>query len=289
MANVKDGRVTKALKEGTSHGGRMSMDTYLKFPVEKPGDFAEVRRRMDPQDPARYPADWDERVARWKVRDYPLCLGTNACFGLYWRCRDLMGTEGLSYAFYDYPGLVHEMMDFLTDFLIAATERALRDIPDIDYFNFGEDMAFKSGPLLSPDLFREFMFEPYKRIISHFKSHGIQIVSVDTDGYAEPLLPLLIEAGVDMVWPCEIAAEMDPLVLRKKYGHALAFAGGIDKRPLTKGQDEIRRELETRILPLIEDGGYIPTIDHTAPPDISHENYCYYMELKKTMLRGDYS
>jgi uroporphyrinogen decarboxylase len=67
----------------------------------------------------------------------------------------------------------------------------------------------------------------------------------------------------------------------------LALCGGVDKRELAKDKKAIEQEVE-RILPLIEQGGYIPTVDHTVPPDVSYENFMYYMEIKMKALQGEY-
>ncbi|MFQ6043664.1 MAG: uroporphyrinogen decarboxylase family protein, partial [Candidatus Poribacteria bacterium] len=158
-----------------------------------------------------------------------------------------MGTENLSFAFYDQPKLLHEAMDFLADFFVDVTQRAVSEL-DIDYFNFFEDMACKSGPLISPQHFKEFMLPRYKRVIDFLHRHGIEIIWVDSDGNTEPLLLLFIEAGVTCHWPLEQAAGMDPIKIRKKYGLSLALSGGIDKRELAKDKKAIEKEVE-RILP----------------------------------------
>jgi len=109
---------------------------------------------------------------------------------------------------------------------------------------------------------------------------------VDTDGNSEPLIELLLDAGVDGIWPVERAAEdMDPLQLRKKYGKSLRLFGAVDKRELAKDSATIDAHLRS-LAPLIEEGGFIPTVDHTVPPDVSLDNFRYYMEAKDRLLRG---
>jgi len=276
----------KALKEGTVRGTRPSMDQYIDFPVKNMADFQEMKKRYNSKAPERYPQDWDERVKNWKARDCPLCLLTNGTFGFYSTPRTWMGTENLSLAFYDQPELIHEMMDFLADFIIDVTKRAVEEM-DIDYFNFFEDLACKSGPLISPQIFREFMLPRYKRVIDFLNRHGIKIIWVDSDGNTEPLIPLFLEAGVTCHWPLEVASDMDALKIRKEYGRDLALCGSVDKRELAKDKKAIEKEVE-RILPLIEQGGYIPTVDHTVPPDVSYDNFMYYMEIKMKALQGEY-
>lgn len=280
------GTVRKAMKEGTVRGTRPSMDQFMRFAVETPEDFEKLKKRYDPADPRRYPPWWESRVRAWPAREHPLCLCVNCAMGLYSNCRIWMGTENLSVAFYDQPKLVHEMMDCIADFTIEALRRAVEDV-EIDYFNYFEDFAYKTGPLLSPDTFREFLLPRYKRINEFLRSHGIEIITLDSDGNTEVLLPLFLEAGINGHWPLEIAADMDPRKLRREYGHDLALSGGIDKRALARGRKAIDEEVLSKLPGLLEDGGYIPTVDHTVPPDVSYADFLYYMELKQRCLDGE--
>jgi len=279
------GIIHKALKEGTVRGTRPSMDQYLRFAVETPEDFEALKQRYDPTDPARYPADYPAIVERLKTRDHPVCLCVNCAMGLYSNCRVWMGTENLSLAFYDQPALVHDMMEFIADFAIKALRRALQDV-EIDYFNYFEDLAYKTGPLISPALFREFMLPRYQRINAFLRSHGVDLITLDSDGNTEVLIPLFIEAGISGHWPCEIAADMEPVKLRREYGRDMAFMGGIDKRALAKGRRAIDEEVLSKVPQLLEAGGYIPYIDHTVPPDVSWQDFLYYMDLKQRCLEG---
>jgi uroporphyrinogen decarboxylase len=114
----------------------------------------------------------------------------------------------------------------------------------------------------------------------------VKVIELDSDGNTEALLPMLIEAGFNCHWPLESAANMDPVKIRKKYGTSLALMGGIDKRELAKGKKAIEEELRRKVLPMLETGGYIPTVDHTIPPDVSLENALYYFELKRAIAEG---
>jgi uroporphyrinogen decarboxylase len=242
-----------------------------------------MQKRFDAASPARYPLWWDELVRRWQGRHYPLCLLTNGTIGLYAQLRRWVGTEALSYLFYDDPAFVEEMLDFTVDFTLSLTVRARRDV-QFDYFNFFEDFAGKGGPLISPALFRRFLLPRYRRLIDAFRASGIQHIWLDSDGDTRALLPLLIEAGITCHWPLEQASGMDPLALRREYGRDMVFCGGIDKRELARGRKEVAAEVEAKIPPMLDSGGFIPHVDHTFPPDIPYENFLYYMELKQKLL-----
>jgi len=282
------GVVTKALKAGTVDGGRMCMDQYLAFPVSRPEDFADVKRRLIAAVPQRYPDDLDDRIEAWSRRDFPLVFGRNcAANGFYWRAREFMGTEALSLAWYEQPGLMHEMMEFYADFIIETSRPVLERI-DVEYFTLNEDLAMKSGPLLSPELYRQFIFPHLKRMVEFFRGHGTKHFAIDSDGDPTVLVPLMMDAGVDVLWPLERAANADPVSLRKQFGKPLRLWGGVDKREVARGPEAIRAHLR-EFIPLVEEGGYIPTVDHTVPPDVSWDNFRYYMDAKMALLSGDFA
>lgn len=292
MANVyalqyKMGVTHRAMKEGTVKGMRMSMDQYIDFPVKDRASFKQWAKRFKVDITARYPKDWEGLVKRWGARDCPLCLLGNGQFGFYSMLRTWMGTEGVSYILYDDPDLVHEMLYFLADYIIELIDKALREV-EIDYFNFFEDMSFKNGPLISPEMFRKFFLPHYKRVVNHLKENGVELIIVDTDGNPMKLLPLFIEAGVNGLWPIEVAAGLDPIVIRKEFGNDLALIGGIDKRILFGSKEGIRNEVLRVLDYMLPRGGYIPTIDHAVSPEASLENFMYYLDIKKKVLEGKY-
>lgn len=281
------GVVTRALKEGSVHGGRMSMDQYLSFPVEGPEDFPDVRRRLTPAVPERYPADLDERIEAWRRRNIPLVLGTNcAANGFYWRARELMGTEALSFAWYDEPALMHEMMETYADLIIETSVPVLERI-DVEYFTLNEDLSMKAGPLLSPRTYAEFILPHLRRMVETFKGLGVRYFAIDTDGDPTLLIPHFLAAGVDIVWPIERASNVSPQEWRLRFGRQLRLWGGVDKRVLPRGPEAIRAHLR-EFIPLIEEGGFIPTIDHTVPPDVTWDNFRYYMDAKRALLAGEF-
>jgi uroporphyrinogen decarboxylase len=178
------------------------------------------------------------------------------------------------------------MCEFIADFSVTVLARALREVR-LDWFLWWEDFSFKTGPLISPAIFREFLFPRYRRCNDALLAAGVDVIFLDTDGNPTVLLPLLLEAGVNGTYPMEAAAGMDPLALRREFGRDLLLWGGVDKRTLTRGEAEIRKELLRKLPPLLDDGGYIPQLDHLAPPDIPYRNWLYYLECKQRLLEGD--
>jgi hypothetical protein len=281
------GMVRRGLKEGTVRGTRMSMDTYLDFPIKTREDWLQFRKRLNPKSPARYPMWWEDEVRALCDRTYPLLMGRDAAFGLYWKLRELMGTMGVSYAFFDQPALIEEILEYLTDFYIEIMHPALHQV-EFDMMVFSEDHAGKGGPLISPAIFKKFFARHYRRIADFVKSHGVPLCMAATDGYTVPLIGLLLDCGVDGQGPLECAAGMDPIELRRQFGTDLFLMGGIDKLVLPLGKEAIDRELYRKIPPLLDQGRYIPMIDHTVPPDVPYANWLYYLEVKKRLLEGHY-
>ncbi len=283
-----NGVISKALVTGTAEGMRMSMDEYISFPVETPADFAALKHRYRAESDVRYPAYWQEMLLPgWRSRQHPLILGENCSIqGYYWRAREWMGTENLSYGWYDEPEMMHEMMEFITEFTIEMTRPFLETDVKPDYVFINEDLSMKTGPLLSPNTYVEFILPELKKLVAFFKSHGVQWVVIDTDGNPELIIPHFLDAGVDGIWPLERASDMDPVALRKKFGRDLRMWGGVDKRELAKDTAAIDDHLRV-LRPLIEEGGFIPTVDHLVPPDVSLQIFEHYMRRKHQLLRGE--
>jgi uroporphyrinogen-III decarboxylase len=265
------------MREFKDYNGNSSMPQFLKFPVETEEDFDRIKsERLELNFDKRIPQNWNSLKDHWTRRTDPLMCFADRWGGFFGPLRNLMGLQNLALAFYDQPRLVERMMDQRADVIIDITERMLEDV-EIDMFAFWEDMAYKAGPLISPGMFRKFALPRYRRVCDWLRSRGIEFIGLDSDGYIVELIPIWLDAGINVLWPFEVAAEMDVVSVRHEYGRDLAIMGGIDKRAVAAGGEKMRREVD-RVMPLVEDGGYMPEIDHSAPPDISWPNMCEYME-----------
>ena len=249
------------------------MPMFLDHPVKDRASWAEYKRRLDPNAPERWPSDWDAYVQKMNSRDEPIMLDAGSFFGFL---REWMGLERLLYTFYDDPNLIEDMMDQICYLETEVIKRVLKDIR-IDCAMFWEDMAFKTGPLISPDMFRKFMMPRYRKVTDILHSSGVDVIFVDSDGNLNELIPLWLECGINFCWPLECAAANDAVALRKRYGRNVILGGNIDKRALLKGKDAIRHEVMSKVPFLLESGGYFPSVDHLVPPDVTLENYCYFI------------
>lgn len=260
-----------------------SMPMWLEWPVKSVKDWERVKARLDPNDPRRYPKEWsDDYIQFLREAQFPVAMWL--C-GFYAVGRSYMGTVPFVSAFYKDPELVKDMMAFQADFLIESAKKAVEALGStIDIVVIHEDMSYKHGPHVSPKLFREFMLPGYKRVTGFLRQNGVETIFVDTDGNIAPLIPLLLEGGVNGLWPLEVVAGMDAVALRKQYGRSLRLMGNIDKRSLARDRAAIEREVQSKLPYLKEAGGFIPTVDHVLSPDISLENFRYYSEYIKKFL-----
>ena len=255
--------------------------SYVSHPVNHRKDWEQFSLRLDPHTPERFPADWESQVSALRGHDAPLVLSIP---GLYWKARDYLGFEHLSMMFYDDPALVHDIMEHLTLFIIEIYNRILREV-EVDCVMLSEDMAYKHAAMISPAMFREFMLPRYRRLIAFFKSHHVPVVAVDSDGHVGQLLPLWIEAGFDATFPIEAAALNDVIAYRQQYDKQLGFWGCIDKREL-RSKEQTFIEVMRKVPWLIEQGGYLPAVDHAVPPDVPLRTYLYFMELLRAITTG---
>lgn len=256
--------------------------SWLGFPVKNRPDFKEMQKRFQANTPGRFPPNWQTYISERKDRHYVL---TFTVYGPFWRVRDWVGFENLCLMCTVEPVFVREMMDFVIDFTIETLRDKISEL-SIDYVFLGEDMAYKTASMISPKMVREFMFPGYRRLMDFLHTNNVKSVIMDCDGYIGELIPLWIELGIDGVWPVEIAASNDPIAYRKRFGKNIALLGGIDKRRLRFGFDEVKKEVLSKVPFLISKGGYIPTIDHGIPPDIPVRNFFYMAEIIKAIVEG---
>lgn len=264
---MPDGTVALVRKDSTT------LPHVLEWPVTDRASWEQLKEeRLRPDLAGRLPADWDQHLALYRERDWPLGIG-GPFLGVFSSLRTLFGFERLMYAFFDAPELVHDVLAHLTELWLTLFEQVL-DQTDVDYAYYWEDMSYKSGSMVSPRIFREFLMPVYQRINAFFRHRGIDIILLDTDGNVWDLIPLFLEAGVTGLYPFEVRAGMDVAAVRARFPR-LQMMGGIDKNAVVAGPAAIDQEL-ARIAPVIRSGGYIPNMDHYVPPDVPWEHFCYY-------------
>ena len=260
--------------------GHDTIPHFMKASVVTPDDWKrckEERFRLD--DPARI-VDIEELKKRHPAdRAYP--LGVN-CGSMIGKIRDMLTFEGLAYACFDYPEMVEDMVETSCQMVEHFLDQVLPHF-DFDYASGWEDICFKNGPIVSVPFFRDVVMPRYKRIDKKLKAYGIDLWYTDCDGDVRPILPYLLEGGINCLFPFEANGCSHPGELLDQYDGQLRIMGGVDKIQLGNGPKAIKAYLET-LVPYVERGGYIPFCDHRCPPNVKPEDYLYYLDLKEKMF-----
>jgi hypothetical protein len=188
------------------------------------------------------------------------------------------------------PDFVKDLLLIQGEFIAGLLESVLQDI-QVDAVIFSEPIGGNEGPLISPDMYDRYVLSGYDPILEIIREHNINIVILRTYANIRLLMPPVLKHGFNCLWACETnSPAMEYRDIRKEFGRDLRLIGGIDLDALRHGKEEIRRELEQKIPPLLTDGGYIPIADGRIRADIPFENYAYYRRLleKITKLKTEF-
>jgi len=257
-------------------------ETFKYAPESKPTvrtleEYRKIKEHLFPEEP------FDARlIESWAKEQKKGGLAVWITFeGYFWSPRTLLGIEEHLCAFYDNQETMNEINNDLLNFHKRALKQFL-NICQPDFMTFAEDMSYNKGPMISEEMFNEFIAPFYRQIVPELKKNNI-ITIVDTDGNIEKLVPWFLNTGVDGFLPLEKQAGVDIVSLRKKHPK-VTFLGGFDKMVMHLGEKKLREEFE-RILPVMKQGGYIPGVDHQTPPAVSFEDYKLYLRLLNEYCR----
>ncbi len=270
-----DGLLAEVPKDGHD-----TIPHYIKSSIVTPEDWKKVKEERFQVDIAERKIDVETLKKMHPTnRNYPLGIYCGSMIG---KIRDVLTFEGLAYAMCDYPDMVEDMVETCCEAVEHILDQVLGKI-DFDYACGWEDICFKSGPIVSVDFFKNVVVPRYKRINKKLKKHGIDIWYTDCDGDVRPILPLLMESGINCLFPFEVNGCTHPGELLDKYGTDLRIMGGFNKMALGEGTQAIKKYMQS-LQPYVERGGYIPFCDHRCPPNVTPEDYLYYLDLKEKMF-----
>lgn len=185
------------------------------------------------------------------------------------------------------PAWVKDMVMTYTNLTINHLEVLFVEQGRPDGMFFYEDMGFKFKPFMSPAMYRDIIFPGHKLLFDYAHSIGCRVI-VHSCGYVEPLVPGLIEAGMDCLQAMEVKAGMDLPTLFKQFGEKIAFFGGIDTRVLASNDRALIDEELLKKIPLVVNngGGYILHSDHSEPPEVDYETMWYFIRRGREIGAG---
>ncbi|NQU10066.1 hypothetical protein HQ590_04705 [bacterium] len=265
------GAVIRQIPDNADH---YSMPEFIRYSVRDRASWEFWRDRMTPR--AKMPPE--EMEARCRALDGRTEALFVPCYGGYGPVRSLMGPEALSYAFYDDPELVHDMVDWFTQFakeyVFPLIER-LR--PEAVYM--GEDLCYNHGMLLSPAQFDAFCGPHYREILGCAQAAGVPVRAVDSDGNVMQFVDVAVKYGLNCLYPFEVKAGNDLFALRQKHPRFICV-GWLEKEIVNEGNEAmIGPELCRKVPPLLAQRGYFPNGDHGIQPGVTHDGMCRFFTL----------
>ncbi len=256
-----------------------SIPHFLDYPLKTREDWKWFEERLQP-DAKRLPDGFDQRLKEIQASGRPVSVAIGSLMG---NLRDWMGFEGYAIASLTDREWMEEMVEtwtvMITDTLEKAFARGLK--PDIG--TGWEDICFNSGPICDLKFFDDIVVPRYKRITDVLKKGGCELCWTDCDGDISALVPGFMKGGINVMFPLEVNGGSDPVRLRQEHGKDLRLAGGVCKMRLAEGKQAIEKELK-HLLPVVEEGGFIPHYDHRCQPTISFEDYKFYLDLKRELF-----
>ena len=276
------------LAEVPLRGSGSSIPHYLKSSIETPEDWKRIKEEhFNVQHPGRLidipglkeKFGDDKSAAGTMGRDFPLGVDCGSMIG---KVRDMLTFEGLAYAIYDYPEMVEDMVETCCQLVEYSLDQLLPNFT-FDFACGWEDICFNHGPIVGVNFFRDVVMPRYKRISKKLTAHGIDIWYTDCDGDVRPIMPFLLEGGINCLFPYEVNSCAHPGELLDQYHGQLRIMGGVDKMVLGRGKEAIKAYLES-LEKYVRRGGYIPFCDHRCPPNVKVDDYLYYLDLKEKMF-----
>jgi len=230
--------------------------------------------------PNRVNVEYFRHFNETRPMDVPVGLNLGSVLG---QIRDMTSVVGMSYLIYDEDEeLFGDIVDTYAEMQYQCAKTILETGAKFDFAHFWEDICFKNGPLISPELFDKYCAKHYKKRCDLCHEYGIDIISLDCDGVTEKLLPTWFENGVNTMFPIEVGVWGDQFEpARNKFGKGMLGVGGMDKTALREDKAAVDREIE-RMKRLAAMGGFIPCPDHRLMPGTKFELVQYYAEeIKK--------
>ena len=174
--------------------------------------------------------------------------------------------------------LVEDMIGTYSDYVLGMLTMTVERGFEFDALWFWSDLCYRNGMLFSPEAARRFVLPHWKRFGRFAHEHGMRFL-FHCDGHVGELIPLLMEAGCDAIHPLEARAGNDVRDYRRRFGSRFCLIGNIDADVVVTGdRRRIESEVAAKIPAAAAGGGYIYHIDHSVPPTVSFESYCFLLE-----------
>jgi len=242
--------------------------------MENPAEVEAYPFWPDPTDPARY-AGIKEKVTALKSRSRRAIAFNLGC-QIASQARNMRGYEQWLMDFILNPVLAETIMRKIMSLHLLMAERALAVIGDqVDVITVADDLATQNGPMMSPAIYRKIIKPLQREIFGFIKARTKARLFYHCCGAASFFLDDLLEADIDILNPVQVSAtNMQPEVLKKRYGDRVTFWGGVDtQRLLPYGSpQEVADGVKRLIDVMAPGGGFILATVHNVRPEVPPEN-----------------
>jgi uroporphyrinogen decarboxylase len=175
------------------------------------------------------------------------------------------------------PDWVKDMCSVYADLTIRLMEILFAEagLPDAAWFF--EDMGFKEKPFMSPAMYKDIVWPAHQKTFDYCHGRGLKVL-VHSCGFVEPLVPGLVEAGMDCLQAMEVKAGMDLVRIKRNFGDRLCLMGGLDVRTMVANdRAAIEAELRKKLPAACAGGGYCLHSDHSIPDQVEYETYKFFL------------
>ncbi len=235
---------------------------------------------------SRFPEDWSQTVRRLEDRDHIVCIWASRGFFPALGVGDWPTLERALIGMATEPARVRDRMEMFGEFCAEMLEQTMEDV-EPEFIYLSEPISDNDGPLISPEMFAEYMLPVYRRLVETARSNGCDNILLSTYGDTSRLFPMLIEAGINMLWISEAPEipALDYRTLREQYGPEIGLIGGL---PLSILRNEspagAKAALEEIVPPLLETGRYVPLAGGRVREEIPWSVYSNYREVLAELL-----
>ena len=230
----------------------------------------------DPSDPGYVKGLGEKAKYLYEKTDYAIVAVLT--YNIIHMVQYLRGFEDWFVDFAENPELSLRFHEQATEMGIQVAGHFLDAIGDyVQIIMFADDIAGQDGMMISPKSFRNVIKPQWRRLFQFLRRRTNAKLALHTCGNIREILDDIVELGVDIINPVQVAAKgMDTRWLKKEYGDKLSFWGAIDTQKILPygTPEDVRKEVRMRIDDLAPEGGYILSAVHTIQPDVPPENIC---------------
>ena len=243
---------------------------YIDLPIKSEADVDRIPM-PDPEDPKRYEGV-EERVKFFTERGYFTSAGINGFFsGVWYRFRKY---EDFMMDLASNRDFAKRVIRKVAEYNLTSAEELLKR--GVHSIAFPDDLGGRTGLFFSPECYRECFSGWHRRLFDLCHEYGAY-VNMHSHGNINAVLPLLVDAGVDILNPVGPTDNMNLSEIKEKYGDKMTILGGISKFIGQMDRQEVESHVEEVIRTACKGGGYMTMSEGGIPYTMTHQDFRFYL------------